>query len=128
MVDVAAGIGKKLITSVGDWAKEKLGLGAVTGPANGAHLNPLLYDQGGILRPGLSQIMNATGKPEAIYTAEQDRALQALAARGVQGGGMDSAALDRLTEAVKSARQIIIPDMSSDQARATALARVLEGL
>lgn len=86
MIDAAAGLGKKMFTSVIDWAKDKLGLGAVAGPQQGAHLNPLLYDQGGVLRPGLSQIMNATGKPEAIYTHEQDRALKALAARGAQGG------------------------------------------
>lgn len=84
MVDAAAGMGKKMFSSVIDWAKERLGFGAVAGPQQGAHLNPILYDNGGILRPGLSQIMNATGKPEAIYTNEQNRALQSLAARGAQ--------------------------------------------
>lgn len=86
MVDAAAGMGKKMFTSVIDWAKGKLGLGAVAGAEKGAHLNPILYDQGGVLRPGLSTIMNATRKPEAIYTNEQNRALQALAARGARGG------------------------------------------
>lgn len=57
------------------------------GIVDGAHLNPLLYDQGGILRPGASHIINATGKPEAIYTNEQNRALQLLAARGAVHGG-----------------------------------------
>ncbi|POH58263.1 peptidoglycan DD-metalloendopeptidase family protein [Arthrobacter glacialis] len=128
MIDAVTGMGKKMFSTVIDWAKEKLGFGAVTGASQGAHLNPILYDQGGVLRPGLSQVMNATGKPEAIYTNEQDRALQALAARGAHGGGLNSAALDRLTEAVKSARQIIIPDMSSDSARALALAKQLEGV
>ncbi|MDO5743498.1 MAG: peptidoglycan DD-metalloendopeptidase family protein [Micrococcaceae bacterium] len=84
MIDAVTGVGKKMFSSVIDWAKEKLGFGAVTGAQQGAHLNPILYDQGGVLRPGLSQIMNATGKPEAIYTNEQNRALQALAARGAQ--------------------------------------------
>ncbi|SEE19553.1 tape measure domain-containing protein [Arthrobacter alpinus] len=89
MIDAVTGVGKKLFSSVIDWAKDKLGFGAVTGAKQGAHLNPILYDQGGVLRPGLSQIMNATGKPEAIYTNEQNRALQALAARGAQqGAGM----------------------------------------
>lgn len=56
------------------------------GYSEGGHVSALLYDQGGVLRPGLSQIVNKTGKPEAIYTNEQNRALQALAARGAQHG------------------------------------------
>lgn len=87
MVDAAVGMGKKMFGSVIDWVKGKFGMGAVMGSSQGAHLNPLLYDQGGVLRPGLSQIMNATGKPEAIYTNEQNRALQALAQRGLAPGG-----------------------------------------
>lgn len=126
MVDAAAGMGKKIFSSVIDWAKGKLGMGGVAGAGQGAHLNPLLYDQGGVLRPGISTIMNATGKPEAIYTQEQNRALQELAARGADGG-MSAAALDRLTEAVLSQRPIVIPNMSTDQARALALAKHLRG-
>ncbi len=86
MVDVAAGIGKKLITDVGDWAKGKLGLGAAAGIARGAHLDPLLYDQGGVLRPGLSQIVNATGKPEYILNPRQWEDIHQLAVgRGGEG-------------------------------------------
>ncbi|WP_165788116.1 peptidoglycan DD-metalloendopeptidase family protein [Arthrobacter glacialis] len=128
MIDAVTGVGKKAFSSVIDWAKDKLGFGAVTGAQQGAHLNPILYDQGGILRPGLSQIMNATGKPEAIYTNEQDRALQALAARGAQGSGLDAAALDRLTKAVQGARGITVQAMSSEQAQLLALARAMRGI
>lgn len=41
---------------------------------------PTLYDNGGWLKPGAYQtISNLTRKPEAIYTADQNRALQTLA-------------------------------------------------
>jgi glutamate synthase domain-containing protein 1 len=44
------------------------------------------------LNPGLSTILNATRKPEAIYNHQQNQALQTLAARGARGaagGGGD---------------------------------------
>ena len=90
MVDAAAGMGKKMFSSVIDWAKDRLGLGAVAGPQQGAHLNPLLYDQGGILRPGLSQIMNATRQPEAILTQRQWADISYLATQRGGGDGGDT--------------------------------------
>jgi hypothetical protein len=86
MIDAVAGVGKKLFGSVIDWAKGKLGMGATAGPQHGAHLDPLLYDQGGILRPGLSSIVNRTGKPEAILNPKQWADIHHLATVG-QGGG-----------------------------------------
>lgn len=86
MIDAVAGVGKKLFGSVIDWAKGKLGMGATAGPQHGAHLDPLLYDQGGILRPGLSNIVNRTGKPEAILNPKQWADIHHLATVG-QGGG-----------------------------------------
>ncbi|MFM9430066.1 peptidoglycan DD-metalloendopeptidase family protein [Arthrobacter sp. MP_2.3] len=118
MADIAIGVGKKLFTSVSN---------LITGGNGSAAGDPALYDLGGILPPGISQVANHTRKPEAIYNNEQNRALQTLAARGVSGG-MDAAALDRLTEAVRSARQITVQQMSSTQAQANALARALEGI
>ncbi|WP_343317790.1 phage tail tape measure protein [Arthrobacter sp. TMP15] len=85
MVDAAAGIGKKLITDVGDWAKDKLGMGATAGP-QGAHLDPLLYDQGGILRPGFSNVVNRTRDPEYILNPRQWEAMFNLADRPDGGG------------------------------------------
>ncbi|MFP3686202.1 hypothetical protein SB847_21095, partial [Bacillus sp. SIMBA_026] len=41
----------------------------------------------GVLNPGLTQVLNASRKPEAIYTNEQNRALQTLAERGATGAG-----------------------------------------
>ncbi|OMH30657.1 transglycosylase SLT domain-containing protein [Tersicoccus sp. Bi-70] len=45
---------------------------------------PFKYDQGGVLSPGLSQVVNLTRKPEHIFTAGQSEALQQLAARGAR--------------------------------------------
>jgi hypothetical protein len=91
MIDAVTGIGKKLFGNVVDWVKGKLGFGSATGSATAAaQQGPNLYDNGGVLNPGLSTILNATRKPEAIYNHEQNRALQTLAARGarqVAGGG-----------------------------------------
>ncbi|MBG6085887.1 M23 family metallopeptidase, partial [Zhihengliuella flava] len=55
-----------------------------TGRSTGPHLHAelwnkgkpfdfmsMLYDQGGVLRPGLSTIVNASGKPEAILNNKQ---------------------------------------------------------
>lgn len=48
--------------------------------ANGGLVKPTLYDNGGILAPGQHQMVsNLTRKPEAIYTNQQNRALQTLA-------------------------------------------------
>lgn len=59
---------------------------------NGVAKNPMAYlhDNGGVLNPGLSMILNKTRKPEAIYNHEQNRSLQTLAAharRNLEGSG-----------------------------------------
>ncbi|MGZ4523682.1 MAG: lytic transglycosylase domain-containing protein [Mycobacteriaceae bacterium] len=38
-------------------------------------IRPYGYDQGGVLKPGLTLAYNGTGKPETIRTHEQERAL-----------------------------------------------------
>lgn len=51
--------------------------------ADGGHVRPTYYDGGGILPPGLTLAMNATGKPETIRTFEQERTIQhKLSGRG----------------------------------------------
>lgn len=63
--------------------------------ADGGLVKPRLYDTGGILPPGLTLAMNATGKPETIRTFEQERTIQQQLAGGggatyvtnVHGGG-----------------------------------------
>ena len=81
-----------------------------------------LYDEGGILPPGITLAENKTGGNEYIYTKAQNRALQTLAARGAESIGMPDyvtlvvdghefrgyvkdAAGERMVEAKKQARQ-----------------------
>jgi len=117
IADLAIGVGKKIIGDVSN---------LITGGGKGSAAgDPKLYDLGGILPPGISQVVNRTGKPEAILNPQQWADVHRIA---TQAGSFDSDALDRLTEAVRNARQIIIPDMSSNRARAVALARELEGV
>lgn len=42
---------------------------------------PTLFDQGGILPPGLTGVLNASGKPEAVLTNEQLKQLRVIASR-----------------------------------------------
>ncbi|MDQ3493183.1 MAG: transglycosylase SLT domain-containing protein [Chloroflexota bacterium] len=53
--------------------------GLVAGADNG----PVLYDSGGWLQPGVTQVVNASGKPEPIFSASQWDS--------IAKGGMDSA-------------------------------------
>ena len=47
--------------------------------ADGGHVKPTLYDQGGVLPPGLTMTLNATRKPEAVFTHDQMQTLRGLA-------------------------------------------------
>lgn len=81
-------------------AGQRVGAQGATGNVTGTHLhwetwnngkpvNPrryMKYDNGGVLAPGRTSVVNDTGKPEAIYTAPQNQALQTLAARGAEAG------------------------------------------
>jgi len=90
--------------------------------ADGGLVTPYKYDSGGWLNPGFTPIVNHTRKPEAIYTATQDRDLQTLAeyARGkiederndAKGGGdtyymtvPKEAGVDDLVSALKFAKR-----------------------
>lgn len=50
------------------------------GYAQGGTVTPTLYDQGGVLPPGLTLTHNATGQPEAILTRQQWTDIQKIAA------------------------------------------------
>ncbi|WGW12757.1 tape measure protein [Saxibacter everestensis] len=39
--------------------------------ASGGRVAPVKYDQGGFLPPGLTTVLNATGRPEPVFTAKQ---------------------------------------------------------
>ncbi|QAY16071.1 tape measure protein [Arthrobacter phage Elesar] len=90
VVDAVVGVGKKLIGSVADWVKGKLGFGSATGSAtrsmSAAHEDPALYDLGGILPPGLSQVVNRTRQPEYILNPRQWDDMHHLATRSAAAG------------------------------------------
>ena len=54
--------------------------------ADGGQVAPYLHDKGGVLNPGLSQIVNKTRKPEAILTGSQWSDISKLALDKRAGG------------------------------------------
>ena len=87
MADMAIGVGKKALTTASDFLTGKAGKRPEGGKDNiGSTGLPYLHDNGGILNPGLSQIMNATRKPEYILNDKQwDTAYRAM--QQAQGPG-----------------------------------------
>lgn len=103
-------------------AGQHIGYQGNTGNVTGTHLhfetlkggravNPMAYlhDNGGVLNPGLSMILNKTKKPEAIYNHEQNRALQTLAARG-SAQGFPSTAILRIDDKEFTAHLVEVSD------------------
>lgn len=80
MADLAIGAGKKLL----DGAVSFVTGSSNDGTAIGA---PYLHDQGGVLNPGLSSVLNATRKPEYILNSRQWADMHRLATRQDVGGG-----------------------------------------
>ncbi|YCK81410.1 peptidoglycan DD-metalloendopeptidase family protein [Arthrobacter sp. D3-18] len=87
MADLAIGVGRKALTSASDFLTGKAGKRPEGGKDSmGSTGLPYLHDNGGILNPGLSQIMNATRKPEYILNDKQwDTAYRAM--QQAQGPG-----------------------------------------
>lgn len=87
MADIAIGVGRKALTSASDFLTGKAGKRPEGGKDSmGSTGLPYLHDNGGILNPGLSQIMNATRKPEYILNDRQwDTAFRAM--QQAQGPG-----------------------------------------
>ena len=84
---------------------QHIGEQGATGNVTGTHLHfevqkgrvgaavdpmPYLHDQGGWLQPGISQILNATRKPEAILNSEQWSSMHKLAAQTIERRGGDT--------------------------------------
>lgn len=81
MADLAIGAGKKLFDGAVKFITG--GRGDAAGSVAGL---PYLHDQGGIVHPGLSQIVNRTRKPEALLNPQQWADISELAMNG--GNGM----------------------------------------
>lgn len=72
IADLAIGAGKKLFGGAVDF---------ITGGQGNAAGLPYLHDQGGIIEPGLSQVVNRTRKPEALLNPQQWQDIHRLATR-----------------------------------------------
>lgn len=73
-----AGVGHTAGTLNGINVESRGGDGVIVGKRARSYLDPLFtdvyglkYDQGGWLQPGVTQAVNATGRPEAVLTARQ---------------------------------------------------------
>lgn len=86
IADLAIGAGKKLLSGAADFITgnggKDDGIGSTELPL------PYLHDKGGVLNPGLSMIMNATRKPEAILNQQQWTDIHQLATSRAGGSGM----------------------------------------
>jgi tape measure domain-containing protein len=91
MADLAIGVGKKLLTSVADFVTGNGGKDDGIGTTG----LPFLHDQGGVLPPGLSQVVNRTRKPEAILNPQQWADIHRLAiGEGSGRGGVNIGTLN----------------------------------
>ena len=89
MADMAIGVGKKALTTASDFLTGKAGKRPEGGKDNmGSTGLPYLHDNGGVLNPGLSQIMNATRKPEYILNDRQWETMYGLASSGGNRPGL----------------------------------------
>ncbi|SEI44658.1 phage tail tape measure protein, lambda family [Arthrobacter sp. yr096] len=85
MADMAIGAGKKLLDGAVDFVTGKGGKDDGIGSTG----LPYLHDQGGIINPGLTQVMNRTRKPEALLNPQQWADIHYLAtSRGGGRGGV----------------------------------------
>jgi TP901 family phage tail tape measure protein len=97
LIDAAGGLARKGIQSVIDFVAnigKNIGRivtdvtgGVVKGLKNffgggAATAEPYLHDQGGVVNPGLSTILNRTRKPEALLNPRQWQDIHTLASRG----------------------------------------------
>jgi hypothetical protein len=88
MIDAVTGFGKKLFGNVVDWVKGKLGFGSATGSTSDVvHPDPILRDLGGILPPGISQVVNRTGQNEYVLNPQQWSDIRTLALDRANGAG-----------------------------------------
>jgi TP901 family phage tail tape measure protein len=88
MADLAIGAGKKLFDGAVDF---------ITGGQGDAAGLPYLHDQGGIIHPGLTQVMNRTRQPEALLNPQQWADIHRLAAIGAGSAAAPADGLDGAT-------------------------------
>ena len=73
------------------------------GFAGGGLVEPMLFDSGGVLPPGLSTVLNASRKPEAVLTNEQLLQLRRIA----DGRGNGETMINNITATSDKAKELI---------------------
>jgi hypothetical protein len=94
--DMAIGAGKKLFDGALDFITGKGGRDKGVGSTG----LPYLHDQGGVLNPGLSSIVNATRKPEAILNAQQWADVHKLAVGDGPRGGVNNFTINQVDDPI----------------------------
>jgi hypothetical protein len=94
--DMAIGAGKKLFDGALDFITGKGGRDKGIGSTG----LPYLHDQGGVLNPGLSSIVNATRKPEAILNAQQWADVHKLAVGDGPRGGVNNFTINQVDDPI----------------------------
>jgi phage-related protein len=84
--DAIGGFGKNILGKAGSAASSAWDF--VNGPFGGAGDNAGVYDTGGMLPPGITHLMNASGKPEAVLTNDQWQQIQRVADGGHGAPGL----------------------------------------
>ena len=97
--DIKDGI-KDIAGNVADNVRNFFGGGAAAKAASGDA--PLFRDQGGILPPGLNQVLNATGGNEYVLNRRQWNDIHALATRGMHSPDRASAPTYNIYEAANA--------------------------
>lgn len=82
--DLAIGAGESVFKGATDWVWDRLSgitdtvrnvWNAISGQGSTAGITPTLYDDGGLLQPGLTLVNNDSGVPEPVMTGKQWDAL-----------------------------------------------------
>lgn len=97
-------------------SSSKRGIGWVNDKIPGPGPIPTgVFDQGGWMQPGWA--LNASTRPEAVLTDPQWHALSTLAAEGgaAMAGGISTADIDRLIEAIMASRSVYAAVSSRDE-------------
>lgn len=99
--DMAIGAGKKMLDGAlgfisGNGGKDNMG---TTGM-------PYLHDNGGVLNPGLSSVLNATRKPEAILNARQWADIHRLATGNTGSGKTYNTTINQVDDPIGTAHAV----------------------
>jgi hypothetical protein len=102
IADIAIGVGKKILTSASDFIMGNAGKDDGIGSTG----LPYLHDSGGVLNPGLSSIVNATRKPEAILTARQWSDIHRLATAGGGSGRVYNTTINQVDDPIGTSHAV----------------------